>query len=89
MEQCKVNNNDCTIIDIDDIYGYIRKYMGNDFASIAETMIGDKILRLESCIDDAHAELNECDERIAELEDSLEYAENTIDELQDKLLKNE
>ena len=80
MGQCKVNNKDVFIDTLQDVCEYMREFVGDDFADIAEDIIFKEISEVEDAKADVLSELEEAQDEIDSLEDQLSSTEEELDE---------
>ena len=92
MEQCKVDNEDVWVGDLEDIYYYLRKFTNDEFTDIVEHVVEGYLSDKDDEINDVQSELDYAEERIDNLEEELDSvqeelgeARQTISELQDEL----
>ena len=95
MEQCKVNNKEVWVVNLDDVYDIIRDCMGDDFAYIVNKMTKNKVdvlteeneyleeelSQTQDSLEDAEDEINSLECQIRDLEDELTVKDNEIEDL--------
>lgn len=87
MNQGKINDKDFFVSDITDCLDYVRKYMGDDFASVLHGYISNIENQLLAEIEDAQEEVDCLENNNDSLEDRVANLEETITDLETEILE--